>query len=416
MTIKVCRLMRDFPSLRSIENVSASDVREKEIEYVEYGLAPGIYSLMREQVSLGAHMHIIAARRENVADYENVGCINVYRVNRPYNISALMKMKKLEDTVGVDIVHAHATSAISYALLRRFMKRKPYVIHVHGTTAGVINALKILSFKAPKRTFKEKFWTWVSLKRQELMWKRADLLIAVSNNIADELCKFYDVHSDKIRVVHNGVDVDVFKPVNEETRQNARKKLGIQGEPVILYVGHLSPRKGLQYLLRAAPKVIAKFPKATFVFLGGTPKFVKRTDYQKIWIDLAANLGISRNIIFAGEVRHRNAVNFYAASDAFVFPTLYEGLAKALLEAMACGLPVVATNVGGNPDVITHGETGLLIEPDNVDQLADALIKVLSEPSLARDMGLRARGIMEKHFTWKVAARKIMAIYEEMLK
>lgn len=407
--------MRDFPSLGGIEQASERSIRSGDVEYVQYGLAPGIYSLMKEQVRLGAHFKVIAAERKGVSDYESVDDIEIYRVKRPYNLTASMKIRKLDKTAGIDIVHAHATSGIIYALLSRMIRWKPSVVHVHGTTAGVVNAFEGLSLTTPEKGVKAKLSTGLSLSREKIMWKSADRLIAVSNNIADELGMFYHIPSDRIHVVYNGVDVDFFKPVDLDSKKPIRKELKIQGNPMILYVGYLGPRKGLEYLLKAVSKVIEKFPEAIFVLLGGVPRFAGRTDYQKVLDDFIVKLGISNNVLFAGEVKHRDTLKFYAAADAFVFPTLYEGLPKALLEAMACGLPVIATKAGGNPDAVIHGETGLLTEAANSDQLAEASIHVLSNRSLAMEMGTKGRERVKEHFTWKATAKKIMAIYEELL-
>jgi glycosyltransferase involved in cell wall biosynthesis len=247
------------------------------------------------------------------------------------------------------------------------------------------------------------------------MWKKADALIAVSSNIVDELRDLYKVPQERIYTVHNGVDVDFFRKSNPIKKKNARRKLGVQGEPLILYVGHLSPRKGIEHLLKSIPKVVEKFPKAVFVLVGGTPKFVGETDYKKIWTELSAKLSIQNNVIFAGEVRHGDIPLFYEAAEFFVFPTLYEGLAKALLEAMACNLPVVATNAGGNPDAIMHGENGILVRPSDSDELADALIHVISDEAYAKEIGQKARVTVERNFTWKIAADRVMVIYDELL-
>jgi len=407
--------MRDFPSLKGIEQASGPSVRTEEIEYVEYGLAPGIYCLMKEQVKLGARFHVIAAEREGVDDCEALEGIVVHRVRKPYNVNALLKMRKLDRTVGIDIVHAHATSAFAYALFRDFAMKKPYVVHVHGTTAGVKNAFMNPDFAMSHKSIKERFRTWMSLKRQKVVWKKADLLIAVSENIAEELERFYRISREKVRVVHNGVDTDVFKPVDEEWKLDARRKFGIRGNPIVLYVGHLSPRKGLQYLFKAVPKVIKEFPQVLFVVLGGTPKFVEGRDYRQIWSNLVSMLKVSRNVFFAGEVRHKDTLDYYSLADVFVFPTLYEGMAKALLEAMAYGLPIIATNVGGNPDAIVHEENGMLIQPMKTNILADTLIRLLSGKSFAKELGQRARETVKKNFTWKITATKLMNIYGDIL-
>jgi glycosyltransferase involved in cell wall biosynthesis len=167
-------------------------------------------------------------------------------------------------------------------------------------------------------------------------------------------------------------------------------------------------------MLEAAPSVLEDFPKTIFAFLGGMPKFVKRTDYLQIWLGLAERLKIAKNVRFLGEVGHRDTLAYYHATDMFVFPTLYEGLAKALLEAMACQLPIVATDVGGNRDALKNRRNGLLVKPYGSKELATAVVEVLSNQTFARRMGENARQTVCANFTWKNVAEKIHKVYEEV--
>ena len=398
-SLKICRFARDFPSLTAIE----------------YGIAPGVYDLSREQVKLGAEVHIITNKLAGVPDYEEREGVRVYRVKVPYNIEALRELRKLDKKIKVDVVHAHGTSPITFALVNSLVKMKPYVVHIHDTTAGIMRNCGYTPLGlAPVSALKERFWIAVTLARQRFMWKRADMLIAVSNGVAGELSELYGVPHEKIRVVHNGVDVNLLQPVTEETRSKLQRKLGIKGNPVILYVGHLSPRKGSHYLLKAVPQILKAFPKAVFVFVGGIPKFLKTSVYWSLWHDIVERLGIQEHVLFVGEVKHREALDFYAAADVFVLPTFYEGLPKATLEAMATGLPVVTTNIDGNSELVLHGKTGYLVEPGHVNELADMIIQVLLDPSKAKTIGLQGRKWVEAHFTWRQAAEKIIDIYEEL--
>jgi glycosyltransferase involved in cell wall biosynthesis len=407
--------MNAFPSLEGIDQPSEEGLSTENIEYVQYGLAPGIYTLMKKQVDLGAQFSVIALEREGVPEYEVVDGIEVFRVGRPYNITALKKVREVEERGRVDVVHAHATSALAYALWRQLVKWKPYVVHVHGTTAGVLNAFESLSLPVPEPSVRSLMWRKLSLWRERVMWRRADRLIAVSSNVGSELNQFYNIPRSRIRVVHNGVDINVFQPQKASTKHSVRRSLGIEGNPMVLYVGYLGSRKGLKYLFGAIPKVVQEFPEAIFVILGGVPDFAGDSSYLKVLRHLVLKLKIGDNVLFAGEVKHRNTLKFYTAADAFIFPTLYEGLAKALLEAMASGLPVIATRAGGNPDAVIHDETGILTGAADSGQLAAASIQLLSNPSQANQMGTTGRKRVEENFTWSDTAKKIMTIYEELL-
>lgn len=382
---------------------------------IKYGLAPGLYSLSVEQAKLGVEIHVVCAKTEHSPSYEQINGIAVHRVRVPYNIFALKKIIELNKRIDVDIIHAHHTSCMSYTLLRRFLSDKPYIIHVHDTTAGALKSYESIPFRlAPGAFLKEFIMTKaVPLAKQRFMWKRADVLIAVSNSIARELHEDYGVPEEKIRVVYNAVDVDLFKPA--ENKNALRRSLGIKGQPVILFVGHYGFRKGPHYLIKAAPTVLRKFPEASFVLVGGTPPFLGTRIYWQILRDLSSSLNVQNHINLVGSVSYDKVFDYYSIADVFVLPTLYEGLPKVVLEAMACQLPVVTTNVSGNPEVVTDGETGLLVKSGSVSQLADALIRVLSDPKMAEKMGVKGRKRIKGYFTWEKTARKIVAIYEEML-
>lgn len=366
---------------------------------------------------MGCEIYIITTRKKGVPTYEEEGGIRVFRVSTPYNVKGISKFLELDKKIGIDIVNAHGTACISYALLRSFMKRKPYLIHVHDTTAGAMKWGEYLPFTVtPIDAIRDMYLMRTTLARQKIMWRRADLLIAVCNSLARELHELYSIPKNKIRVAYNGVDVDFFHPVTEDYKQIIRGKLGIEGAPVILYVGSLTQRKGPHYLLRAIPQILKRFPKATFVFLGGVPAFLRTKVHLRLWHDIIRTTGIQKHVLLVGEVKHREVLNFYAAADIFVLPTLYEGLPKATLEAMASGLPVVTTNVSGNPELVLNGKTGFTVQPRDINQLANAIIDILSDQGLLKTMGFEARRRVEEQFNWRKTAEKIMEIYNEALR
>jgi len=388
------------------------------VDYTQYGLAPGVYSLTEKQVELGARVDVIAAKNAKAPKHERAPGIEVHRVVKPYEIMAMAKMRKLDTKKHFSLIHTHATAGFLYVFLKHLItKRRPLVTHVHGTTAGVFESLKPLTAHGMQRTFRERYWSWISLERQKIMWSSSDKLLCVSSGVAEELQHLYGITSEKLEVVYNGVDVEYFKPANKRERSRIREKLGIRDDaPFLLYVGHLSPRKGIRFLLKAVPEVLSEFPNATFALVGGTPKFVKRKDYLQTWIGMAEKLKVQRNVLFLGEVGHNETLTYYQAADVFVFPTLYEGLAKALLEAMACELPIVATKIGGNGDAIANGKNGFLVNPYDSEELSSAVIEVLSNPSFGEQLGKNARQTACRSFTWEGVAKRIHSVYEEVLK
>jgi glycosyltransferase involved in cell wall biosynthesis len=173
--------------------------------------------------------------------------------------------------------------------------------------------------------------------------------------------------------------------------------------PVIGTVGRLVPIKGHEWLLRAAPRVLAEFPHATFVFLGEGPLLGQLQQ-------LAARLGISGHVMFLGS--RQDVPECLAAFDLFAFPSLNEGMGRALIEAMATGLPAVAARVGGIPDVVADGETGLLVPARDEAALADALLKLLRDPARRQAYGQSARRSMDERFDVSAMVRAIDRLYD----
>ena len=197
------------------------------------------------------------------------------------------------------------------------------------------------------------------------------------------------VGQSRVRTLWNGIDLTRFA------------YNGPAANGSVVTVARLSPEKDVANLLRAIPSVLAKLPQARFEIAGDGPC---RADL----IALAGELGISDRVAFLGEIQ--DIPSLLARASLFVLPSQTEGISLTLLEAMARGLPIVTTQVGGNPEVVDHGVTGLLAPARNPDALANAVTTILSDPSLGQRMGLAGRERVEKNFD----IRKMMAQYESL--
>jgi glycosyltransferase involved in cell wall biosynthesis len=190
-----------------------------------------------------------------------------------------------------------------------------------------------------------------------------------------------------------------------------RKKHGVKGAPLILYLGRLNPLKGPQYLLDAAPSILKEFPDASFVFVGpDQSKYTKSLEAQ------AAKLGIGSHVHFLGPIYDfEEKMQAYASCSVFVLPTAFEGTSQAIFEAMAQGKPVVATRVGGIPSQIDDGVEGFLVEHADPRALAAKVIEVLKTPGLAVEMGKKGKQRVEAH-RYSVLASNLVKIYEQVSK
>jgi len=230
-------------------------------------------------------------------------------------------------------------------------------------------------------------------------------LVACAAGIKREIVATYGTDPARIAVVNNGVDLARFRPENRERdRAELRARHGLGAEPVLLFMGYEFERKGLRPLLAALARLRRTDARLLAV---GKPadRWARR---------LVARHGLDGRVVFAGPVA--DAERYFAAADAFVFPTLYEANSLVLLEAFASGLPVVTTRgVGAADDYIRHGENGLLVDaPPAPAALADALDRLLDDPALASRLGAAARETA-RSLSREAAADGVLAVYEAVL-
>ncbi|MCJ7761915.1 glycosyltransferase family 4 protein, partial [Candidatus Bathyarchaeota archaeon] len=212
-----------------------------------------------------------------------------------------------------------------------------------------------------------------------------------------------------IRVVHNGVDINKFKPTADKLK--VKEELGFKADDLaILSVGRLYARKGLFTLIESMPQVIKRFSNAKFIISGKG-----QSNEMKKLVAHAEKLGVKDNLIFTGYYPDKKLPKLYKAADVFAFSTFYEHHPFAILEALATGLPVVTTNVGGIPETIENGKNGFLVEPFSKKQLADRILYLLEHPAEAAEMGFLARKTIEERFDWRIVVKKVLKVYDEAL-
>lgn len=224
--------------------------------------------------------------------------------------------------------------------------------------------------------------------------RKSNAVTAVSSAVANHgasLCAELP-----IRVIPNTVDVDRFRPPAEPN--------GSENQ-TILFLGRFSRNKGPQYLVEAIPRVLSEVPEASFDFVGDGP-------LQHSLAKRMAELGLNGNARLRGKVPE--VVPVLQRAGVVVRPSLTEGMPLAVMEAMACGRPVVASRVGGTADLIHHGETGVLFEPGNVAALTAGLIELLVDGQRAAVIGRRAREWAERRMTWERVSRGYEQLYEEV--
>ncbi|SJZ65441.1 phosphatidylinositol alpha-1,6-mannosyltransferase [Marinactinospora thermotolerans DSM 45154] len=214
----------------------------------------------------------------------------------------------------------------------------------------------------------------------------------------------------RMRHLAPGVDVDRFR--RGAGGAWVRERYGLGNRPVVVCVSRLVPRKGQDTLLRAWPRVLAEVPEAALLIVGGGP-------YRSRLERLAQELGVDRSVRFTGSVPWEELPAHYDAGDVFAMPCRtrnggldVEGLGIVYLEASATGLPVVAGDSGGAPDAVEEGETGHVVDGTRPGPTARAVVRLLRDPSAAREMGERGRAWVEKEWSWDRAAARLGELLE----
>lgn len=242
----------------------------------------------------------------------------------------------------------------------------------------------------------------------------ADAVIAVSAGMADDVLAAYPgVDPSRISVIHNGIDPDEYQP---DEGVEALERLGVDpGRPTVIWVGRVTPQKGVDHLLDMA----ARLPSdVQFVFLAGasdTPSFGEAMSA------LAASVAETHRGLhwIEGMLPKRDVVQLLSHSTVFVCPSVYEPFGLVNLEAMACGLPVVATAVGGIPEIVVEDVTGHLVPASPPEQLgstlAEAVGRLLDNPDAARSMGAAGRARVIDLFTWQSVAARTVELYSTLL-
>jgi glycosyltransferase involved in cell wall biosynthesis len=380
------------------------------------GTGAYVYYLSNELMKLGNSAYIVTGYGES-RDVKINEHHQVFFLKTPkapvvksflFAASTSRKLSKLRGSFPVDITHVNLPLVPNFAVPSGF--GKTLVSTVHSTWKGEAEAIKGEPYS--RLNSNEKFmvsFNWFLRIFEERMLERSNKIIAVSDFTKRELLQYYKVKEDKIRVIHNGVDINKFQPAGD--KRKTKEALGFNlDDIVILSVGRLYARKGLFTLIESMPAVVRRFPRAKFIISGKG-----QSDELKKLVRHAARLGVKDNIVFTGYFPDRKLPKLYQAADVFAFSTFYENLPFAVLEALSSGLPVVTTNVGGIPEMIESGRNGFLVQPFNSRELSDRLLYFLEHPNAASEMSFLARKTILERFDWRLIVKKVLKVYDEAL-
>jgi D-inositol-3-phosphate glycosyltransferase len=241
--------------------------------------------------------------------------------------------------------------------------------------------------------------------------KAADRVIAVSPHVADQAVSL-GVAPARVRAIRSGVDIERYQPRN---RHAARRSLGISEEqPVVLFVGNLEPRKQVDVLLQAFATIRQWLPDSRLVVIGSGTS-AGALDQTPRLRSMVSSLGLEDAVRFLGRVDDRTLLAYYATADVFALPSSSEAQGIAALEAMACGLTVIASAVGGLSGTIDDGRTGFLVPSGDVTLLAERLDKALTSPTLRTTIGAAAREAVVQNFSWPRTVAATIDVYRDLV-
>ncbi|HYM52600.1 MAG TPA: glycogen synthase [Candidatus Dormibacteraeota bacterium] len=316
------------------------------------------------------------------------------------------------DPVHADVVHCHTWYTHLGGILVKEAYGIPLVVTVHSLEP-------MRPWKREQLSGGYDVSTWVERTALEL----ADAIIAVSRGTRDDVLRLFDVPADRVHVIHNGIDADFFAP---DPATDALERYGIdRSVPYILFVGRITRQKGIVHLVRAVRHLD---PGIGVVLCAGqpdTPEIAREMDEA-----VAAAREAHANVVWIPEMVSREAVRqLYSHAALFVCPSVYEPFGIINLEAMACERPVVATAVGGIPEVVVDGATGTLVpvelraddpmtpaDPDRFARdLATAVNELMADPARRTGMGAAGRRRAVEHFSWSAIADQTVALYRSLV-
>jgi len=285
-------------------------------------------------------------------------------------------------------------------------KIKPDIVHSQGIQMGIPSFLAKKIFGTPYIVYcrgSEVYLPWKFKKIiSKIVFNSADAVIALTDNMKNEIQKNYEKN---IIILPNGVD---FKKFLNFSKQTIRDKFKINpGEKIIVFVGSLRPVKGVEYLIEAFNIIKNKAP-ATKLFLVGDGE--KKQSLE----DLVRKNNLEKQVNFIGQVQNDDIPEYMAIADIFVLPSLSEGFPGVILESMASGLSVVATKVGGLPELIKDGENGFLVEPKNPEQISEKVLLLLEDDKLREKISNNNKEKV-KRYSWENVIDKIEKIYSEAI-
>lgn len=317
------------------------------------------------------------------------------------------KFHAIQKATGFSVVHSHI-SALTLALLKKWEKlRLPLVTTAHGTGLSEFATTQVGRTSLHRIAKNLNARSLGAIDR--VAWLNSDRVISAGAYQVKEMLHRYGIPADRVVPICNGVDTSFYKPDNDSGAQ-VRQKYSLTDKVVVLFVGRLARKKGVQFLIEASPAILQRIPNAIFVVAGGIERLALYESYLR---KMLLQFGLAPKYLILEGTPEFAMPALYNSADVCVVPSIeYEPLPTVVFEAMACGKPVVASDLGGIPDQLGYRET--LVPPGDATCLSDKIISVLESSGLSVSFSKRNRERAVSEFDWKAVAGAHIRLYEEL--
>ena len=377
--------------------------------YTWGGVGTQTFDLVNSLARLGVHVTVCCGGPSRPDESEQVRNLEVIRLPTieipPRFLWFQLKNGNAlkEKLAGSDLLHSQWTSFSLYPLLTKG-KKLPWIVSFHGSPS---KELKILLTTSPTKWNFEDLTThvlafplWASLNLIELRY--ADNYIICGNAAAQDVIDFFHCEKSKVHVIQNGIDFFKIKRIINNAVPIDRDR------PTLFYCGRLYWRKGIEYLIRAMPYIIREHKKVVLKIFGKGPLKSRISR-------LISALHLENNVKLIGYANYDRLIKEMNAADIAVFPSLYEGLSVAMLEAMACSKPVVTFDYPFASEIIKNMDNGVLVPPKNTLELSKAVSYLLSSEHLRKKIGNAASEYVKKNHDWSTISQEYLKIYNDTM-
>jgi glycosyltransferase involved in cell wall biosynthesis len=318
------------------------------------------------------------------------------------NLKGVKKFLELIKEEDFDIIHAHYSIAGLILLKKSGRINIPIITTAHGTTIPELYAdIEGSSFYNTLARLNG----WAQRHIDRFAWLNSNKIISAGNYQVSEMLEVYKLPKEKIIPISNGVDTSFYKP-DTDAGNKIREKPGLEDKRVVLFVGRLARKKGLQYLIDAALLILNEFPNTIFLVIGGTNQFAQ---YESELRKRITYLNLEEKFIVMKNVPENDMPAYYNSTDVCVVPSInYEPLPTVVFEAMACGKPIVASNLDGIPEQIGYEDT--LVPQKNSKALAEKIIEILRDKELSDKLSKNNRERAEE-LDWMKIAENHVKVY-----